>query len=104
MKMSKCQTIRLHRDDNCIVVGATIESGSLLVDGENQFELKQDVALGHKVASVLILKGSQVLKYGASIGVATANIQPGEHVHLHNMRSNYLPTHTLNKTEVISHG
>ena len=29
------------------------------------------------------------------IGSATRDIEPGEHVHLHNMKSDYLPTYTL---------
>ena len=28
-----------------------------------------------------------MIKYGARIGTATQDIVPGEHVHLHNMRS-----------------
>jgi len=30
-----------------------------------------------------------VLKYGCPIGTATRAIAPGEHVHLHNVRSGY---------------
>jgi hypothetical protein len=36
-----------------------------------------------------------VLKYGAPIGSATADIAPGAHVHVHNMMSDYTPTHHL---------
>jgi len=28
-----------------------------------------------------------VIKYGTSIGVATDDVRPGEHVHVHNLRS-----------------
>ena len=31
----------------------------------------------------------RLLKYGARIGTATQDIVPGEHVHLHNMRSDF---------------
>ncbi|MFZ4533236.1 MAG: SAF domain-containing protein, partial [Alsobacter sp.] len=34
-------------------------------------------------------------KYGAPIGVATAAIAPGAHVHVHNVVSAYTPTYTL---------
>jgi hypothetical protein len=34
-----------------------------------------------------IAAGEKVIKYGASIGVATGDIHPGEHVHTHNLRS-----------------
>ena len=35
-----------------------------------------------------------MLKYGAVIGTATADIGRGEHVHTHNLESDYLPTYT----------
>jgi altronate dehydratase small subunit len=36
----------------------------------------------------LIQKGGTVLKYGLSIGSATQDIQPGQHVHIQNVESN----------------
>ena len=48
--------------------------------------------------------GTKVVKFAAPIGSATCPIQPGEHVHLHNLKSDYLPTYTLDdgKTYVRS--
>ena len=43
------------------------------------------IASGHKVALVAIARGADILKYGHVIGVATQNIAPGDHVHLHNV-------------------
>jgi hypothetical protein len=40
-----------------------------------------------------------VIKYGVSIGSATRDIELGELVHLHNMKSDYLPTYTLEKED-----
>lgn len=50
--------------------------------------------LGHKLARRAIADGEAVIKeavikYGAPIGYATCAILPGEHVHLHNVRSGY---------------
>ena len=42
---------------------------------------------GHKYALCDIKKGSQVIKYGFPIGVATENIKKGEHVHSHNVKT-----------------
>lgn len=50
--------------------------------------LRQDVPFGHKFAIRKIAKGEQVMKYGHSIGTASANIEPGDHVHIHNVESN----------------
>lgn len=46
------------------------------------------VAKGHKIALVDIEKGSNIIKYGCSIGYATADIKKGEHVHTHNVKTN----------------
>ncbi len=63
---------------------------------------------GHKYARRDILKGENVIKYGFPIGVATANIKKGEHVHTHNLKTKlsksleytYLPSE--NKLEPIA--
>jgi len=52
------------------------------------YELKDAMPFGHKVAIHPIPKGQQVIKYGHSIGTATEDIQPGQHVHIHNTESN----------------
>ena len=42
---------------------------------------------GHKYARRAIRKGQPVIKYGFPIGIATADIAPGERVHCHNLRT-----------------
>jgi altronate dehydratase small subunit len=46
------------------------------------------IPYGHKMALQAIPKGETVLKYALSIGSATVDIQPGNHVHIHNVESN----------------
>lgn len=48
--------------------------------------LHTDTPMGHKVALVAMAKGAPVIKFGAVIGHATADIAPGENVHLHNLQ------------------
>ncbi|MDR0413696.1 MAG: altronate dehydratase family protein [Dysgonamonadaceae bacterium] len=43
---------------------------------------------GHKYADRYIKKGENVIKYGYPIGHALTNIQAGEHVHTHNLKTN----------------
>lgn len=47
----------------------------------------QDIPRGHKIAIASIPRGSYVFKYGEVIGVATADIGVGQHVHVHNVDS-----------------
>jgi altronate dehydratase len=42
------------------------------------------IPFGHKAALQAISRGEAVIKYGVTIGRATQDIAPGEHVHVHN--------------------
>lgn len=92
-------SIRLHELDNCVVLGEDIKQGDQIADGDNIIIVSSDVALGHKVAIRSIPAGEAVFKYGVSIGSATSLVQPGDHIHLHNMKSDYLPTYILTQDE-----
>jgi (2R)-sulfolactate sulfo-lyase subunit alpha len=46
-----------------------------------------EIPLGHKIAINSIRKGDPVIKYGVSIGNATASISVGDHVHTHNLKT-----------------
>jgi altronate hydrolase len=75
--------LKIHRLDNVAVALRT------LVKGEHSGETVAvgDIPAGHKIALQNLSKGDAVVKYGYPIGVATAEIQPGEHVHVQNMAS-----------------
>jgi (2R)-sulfolactate sulfo-lyase subunit alpha len=47
----------------------------------------EDIPLGHKIALRGIRKGEHVIEYGEVIGGATKDIEAGEHVHTHNLKS-----------------
>lgn len=53
----------------------------------NSMIAKTDVPIYHKVAILEMEKGSEVIKYGEHIGLASKNILPGEHVHVHNVEN-----------------
>jgi hypothetical protein len=61
--------------------------------------IKQNIPLGFKLAGCPIGNNESIIKYGVSIGSATSDIGAGELVHLHNMKSNYLPTYSLEKED-----
>jgi predicted RecA/RadA family phage recombinase len=46
-----------------------------------------DIDRGHKIAVKAIKSGEPILKYGVVIGEAIADIEVGQWVHLHNMKS-----------------
>ena len=45
----------------------------------------EDITIYHKLATRDIAKGEPVVKYGEHIGIASRDIQAGEHVHVHNV-------------------
>ena len=45
------------------------------------------VPLGHKFALHALATGAPIRKYGEAIGVASADIEAGAHVHVHNLAS-----------------
>ena len=90
--MIDSRLLRLHAEDNVLTVIRTLEPGDeLLVEGARA-PIAARLPLGHKVAARAITAGEKIVKYGAPIGSATRAIAPGEHVHTHNLRSDYLPT------------
>ncbi len=64
--------------------------------------LAEDIEKGHKFALKHINKGDKVIKYGEVIGRATADIEPGHHIHSHNMSTNLEGTleYSYNKKDV----
>jgi hypothetical protein len=89
--------IRLFPADNVLVLTRSFEAGETIELGDIRRTLATPIGLGHKIAACGISPGEKILKYGAPIGSATASIEPGEHIHLHNMKSDYLPTFTLDE-------
>lgn len=90
--------LRLSQADNVLVATGPVGPGLARVNGCDDITLLQSVTLGHKVAARDIAAGEKILKYGVPIGSATVDIAAGAHVHVHNMKSDYTPTHALSET------
>lgn len=94
MENSDRRLVLLAPDDNCVVVAQTLREGDTLIVAGEAVRIGRTIGVGHKLARRPIRAGEKVLKYGAIIGTATADIARGEHVHTHNLESDYLPTYT----------
>ncbi len=93
--------ILLHPDDNVLVCGAhAFTDDTVTIDG-TVVRLSQDIDVGHKIARRDLVLGDKVVKYGAPIGSMTADAVRGSHIHMHNMQSDYIKSHTR---EVTGHG
>jgi len=87
--------VRLHGNDNVVVLTRGLDAGERLKIDGTACVLPESLGLGHKLAFRRIEAGEKIFKYGVSIGSASEAIPAGAHVHLHNMKSDYLPTYTL---------
>ena len=57
----------------------------MIINPNDNVEIRED---GHKYALRDIAEGENVIKYGMPIGHATCAIKKGEHVHVHNVKTN----------------
>jgi (2R)-sulfolactate sulfo-lyase subunit alpha len=67
--------------------GMELEGWIMETDETIKVKALDAVPLGHKVALKDIKSGDTVLKYGADIGKAIADIPTGKHAHVHNMKT-----------------
>jgi hypothetical protein len=92
--MSTVQILfQIHESDNVGTLLHDVSPGDeVLHRGEGSpraLQAAQSVKVGHKLALCSIACGHPVVKYGIQIGVATAPIEAGAWVHLHNCASRY---------------
>jgi hypothetical protein len=93
--------LRIHRADNVLIVVAPVIAGDRdTIDG-CEIAFGQNIAIGHKVAARDIKPGEKIYKCGVPIGSAKEMIRAGGHVHLHNLKSDYIATYTLDKDHVF---
>lgn len=79
--------------DNVVISLDEVEIGDEVTyragDEARTLICRQAVSFGHKIAITNIEDGGSVIKYGHDIGLATQTIQPGDWVHIHNVKDPY---------------
>ncbi|MDQ6678768.1 MAG: altronate dehydratase family protein [Acidobacteriota bacterium] len=77
--------IHLHSTDNVAVARVPLApDAELRIDGI-PVTVRDHVPSGHKVALRRIAQGEIVVRYGQNIGRAKQAIEPGQHIHTHNL-------------------
>lgn len=56
-------------------------------DKDINFKAVSDIPIGHKLAIREMKSGDTVIKYNVDIGKAVADIEVGEHTHVHNIKT-----------------
>lgn len=78
-----------------LIVKQSIEAGDIETINGEEIIFSKAVGLGHKIAATHLHNGDKIIKYGVPIGSAIMDISAGTHIHLHNMKSDYIATYTL---------
>jgi (2R)-sulfolactate sulfo-lyase subunit alpha len=86
--------ILLHPDDNILVCVKQIRAGDEIRIEQETIVSPTDIGVGHKVARFALAAGDKVYRYGAPIGSMIDAVAQGHHIHMHNMKSDYIPSHT----------
>jgi hypothetical protein len=92
--MNEPAVILLHPEDTVVVCVRPVAAGEPVRFDGGELVARQAVATGHKLARRAGAAGDKVIKYGASIGSLIEPVAPGDWVHLHNMKSDYMDPHT----------
>ena len=79
--------VKINQNDNVAVALRPLNKGEVLQTAETAVTLMEDIPQGHKFALKEIKSGEEVVKYGFRIGFAKEDIQPGQWVHVHNVKT-----------------
>jgi altronate hydrolase len=80
------KTIKLHPRDDVVIAIGLLARGTVIETDAGPVELAEDIGAGHKIAFRVRDVGDPVHRYGQVIGLASGPIEPGDHVHVHNLR------------------
>ncbi len=94
----------LSEKDNVLVARANAPEGLVVTLETGAVQLSRAIPMAHKIARRAVAEGETILKYGMPIGISTAPIAAGEHVHIHNIRSAYTATISLQDADGVSAG
>ncbi len=87
------QFILLHEQDNILVCARKGRAGEATIIDGRSVVLTSDIELGHKIARVTLAEGDKVSRYGIAIGSMTSPAKAGDHIHSHNLKSDYIAAH-----------
>ena len=77
--------VHLHPSDSVAIARTWLPIGRRIISTGGMFTVRQAIPPGHKMAIQKISHEAPVRRYGQIIGFATAAIEPGDHVHSHNL-------------------
>lgn len=88
--MNVYNSILIDNRDNVVTALTSVKKGEILTARGLEYKIiaNENIKEGHKVAIKDIPKGFGIIKYGKIIGITLYDINTGDLVHIHNIRSN----------------
>ena len=79
--------LKINSRDLVAVALRSLDAGTAVETGGREIILREDIPQGHKFTLTDIPAGTPVIKYGAPIGIAQADIPAGGWAHTHNLKT-----------------
>lgn len=86
--------VLLHPRDNVLISIANLPAQAEFEFEGIGYRLSQAAPIGHKIARYDLAAGEKILRYGVPIGSLFKAVRAGDWVHIHNLKSDYLASHT----------
>ncbi len=80
--------IQLNKKDNVLIAVKDLKKGTVINFNNSNITTLDNIPKGHKIAIMDIKSSENIIKYGEKIGHAIKDISTGEHVHVHNIKTN----------------
>jgi altronate hydrolase len=84
--------MRLSPPDNVAVALRPLRAGETVTLDGVPLRVSRNIPVGQKLAACAIAKGELIVKYSCPIGIATAEIKPGDYLHAGNVETRYSST------------
>ena len=90
------KAVLVNDKDNVVTAVSDLQKGEDAVykvgSETRHIKTSEAIPFGHKITLAKIAKGSDIIKYGETIGRASKDIKPGQWVHIHNTDETYAPS------------
>ena len=99
------QVLHLHPTDNVAIARVALHPGTEIrlefaSSDQSWLTIKDPIPPGHKIALTHLRTGEAVRRYGEVIGTASKEINPGEHIHTHNLAMVALSEGEVRETQI----
>lgn len=81
------KVLLINQKDNIVIAVEEIDAGEVIQVKGKKIKVLSDISLGHKVALKDFAKGEKIIRYGFPIGKTSEEVQKGEWIHTHNLKT-----------------